>query len=94
MELVATNATSSSKVSVSTVGISLTAFFVFSYILCVLGAVLFPGMVAHRVLEFLLPGFELLTWRSFFIGLLGSIGWAWYVAVVFVPIYNFVHARN
>jgi hypothetical protein len=94
MDLVATNTASPSRLGVSTVGFSLTAFFVFSYILCVLGAVLFPGVIVHRLLEFLLPGFELLTWRSFFVGLGGSIGWAWYIALVFVPIYNFVHART
>ena len=93
MELVAATTASSSRLSVSTVGISLTAFFVLSYVLCILGAVLFPGMIVHRMLEFLLPGFELLTWRAFFVGLIGSVGWAWYIALVFVPIYNFVHAR-
>jgi hypothetical protein len=30
----------------------------------------------------------LLTWRAFFVGLLGSVGWAWYIALVFIPIYN------
>ena len=94
MGVIAASTTPSSRLSVSTVGISLTAFFVFSYILCVIGALLFPGMVVHRMLEFLLPGFELLTWRAFFVGLIGSVGWAWYIALVFVPIYNFVHART
>jgi hypothetical protein len=94
MGLVAASTTASaSRLSVSRIGLSLTAFFVLSYVLCVLGAVLFPGMIAHRMLEFLLPGFELLTRRAFFIGLAGSVGWAWYIALVFVPIYNFVHAR-
>lgn len=78
---------------VQTVGISLTAFFVLSFVLCVLGGVLFPGMIVHRMLDLLLPGFEWLSWRSFLIGLIGSIGWAWYIALVFVPIYNFVQAR-
>lgn len=94
MHVATTTSAPPARLSVPTVGISLTAFFVFSYILCVLGAVLFPGMVVHRMLEFLLPGFELLTWRSFFVGLLGNLGWAWYIAVVFVPIYNFVHVRR
>jgi hypothetical protein len=92
MELVATTA-SPIKLRASTVGISLTAFFVASFILCVLGALLFPGMVVHRMLEFLLPGFELLSWRAVLVGLLGSVGWAWYIALVFVPIYNAVSGR-
>ena len=54
MELVATTR-SRSRLRVSAVGISLTAFFVFSFILCVLGALLFPGMIVHRMLEFRLP---------------------------------------
>jgi hypothetical protein len=78
---------------VRTIGISLTVFFVFSFVLCVLGGILFPGMIVHRMLDLLLPGFEWLSWRSFLVGLVGSVGWAWYIALVLVPIYNFVQAR-
>jgi len=78
---------------VSTVGISLTVFFALSFILCVLGGLLFPDMIVHRTLNLLLPWFEWLSWRSFLVGLIGSIGWAWYIAIVFVPIYNFVRER-
>jgi hypothetical protein len=84
----------SDALSVRTLGISLTIFFVLSFVLCILGGLLFPGMIVHRMLDLLLPGFEWLSWRSFLIGLLGSVGWAWYIALVLVPIYNFVQARS
>ena len=59
-------------------GTSLSAFFVISYLICILGYLLFPGLpIPHSTLNLLLPGFELLTWWSFFIGLVESfvIGW-------------------
>lgn len=89
----ASTAQSRGALHVRTVGISLTIFFVLSFVVCVLGGVLFPGMIVHRMLDLMLPGFEWLSWRSFFVGLLGSVGWAWYIALVFVPIYNVVQAR-
>jgi 2TM family of unknown function (DUF5676) len=89
-----TQARREDALNIRTLGLSLTVFFVFSYLVCVLGGVLFPGMIVHRMLDLLLPGFEWLSWRSFLIGLVGSVGWAWYIALVFVPIYNFVHARR
>lgn len=78
---------------INAVGISLSAFSVISFVLCVLGGVLFPGMIVHRMLELFLPGFQWLSWSSFIVGLIGSVGWAWYIALVFVPIYNFVQSR-
>ena len=42
----------------------------------------------------LLPGFEWLSWPSFFIGLAESYGYGWYFTLIWVPIYNFVAARQ
>ncbi|MEE9598461.1 MAG: hypothetical protein V3V96_16940 [Acidiferrobacterales bacterium] len=41
----------------------------------------------------LLPGFEWLTWKSFLLGLVESYAYGWYVALIWVPIYN-VFARR
>ena len=47
----------------------------------------------HGSLSIFLPGFELLSWRSFFLGLAESFAWGWYVALVFGPLYNFFVRR-
>ena len=36
----------------------------------------------------LLPGFKLLNWWSFFLGLIESFGYGWYVALIVGPLYN------
>jgi hypothetical protein len=41
----------------------------------------------------LLPGFTWLTWPSFFLGLVETFVFGWYVALVFGPLYNFFAAR-
>lgn len=72
-------------------GFALSLFLVFSYVLCVIGHLLFPGcLINHSALAIFLPGFELLSWRTFFLGFGESFAWGWYVALVFGPLYNFL----
>jgi len=78
------------RLTIRGLGSSLSAFLGISYILCVLGYVLFPSLpIAHSALSIFLPGFTLLNWQSFALGLVEAIAWGWYVAVVFVPLYRF-----
>jgi hypothetical protein len=75
-------------------GLSLSTFFAISYAICIAGYLLFPGFpVQHAALSIFLPGFELLSWRSFTLGLVESFIWGWYIAVVFAPLYNFFGRR-
>ena len=75
-------------------GLSLSLFFVISYLICIAGYLLFPGFpVQHAALSIFLPGFELLSWRSFFLGLIESFIWGWYIALVFGSLYNFFGRR-
>jgi hypothetical protein len=81
-------------IPVLALGMSLGLFFAISYLLCVLLYFWFPAMASnHAVLVLFLPGFKLLTWPSFFLGLIESFGYGWYVALVFAPIYNFFAIR-
>ncbi len=76
-------------------GWSLSVFFAVSYALCILFYVLFPVSAQnHVVLSLFLPWLKVLTWSGFFLGLLASIVCAWYVALVFGPLYNFFAARG
>lgn len=81
-------------IPVMALGMGLSLFLALSYILCVLAYVFVPSVpIAHSALALVLPGFTLLSWTSFFLGLIESIAWGWYVALVFGPIYNFFAAR-
>ena len=80
--------------SVVRLGLSLSTFFAISYVICILGYLLMPGFpVQHASLSIFLPGFELLSWWSFFLGLIESVIWGWYIAAVFAPLYNFFGRR-
>jgi hypothetical protein len=82
------------SIPVVALGLSLSAFFVISYVLCILGYLLFPNLpVEHDALAIFLPGFTLLSWQSYFLGLVESFIWGWYVALVFGVLYNFFVRR-
>ena len=81
-------------IPILTLGLSLGVFFAITYTLCVLFYLWFPDQVLnHAVLSLLLPGFKLLSWASFFLGLVESFAYGWYIALVFVPLYNFFASR-
>lgn len=82
-------------IPVFALGMGLSLFLAISYVLCVLGYLFLPNLpIAHSALAIFLPGFTLLSWPSFGLGLAESFGWGWYVALVFGPLYNFFAARK
>lgn len=84
----------SGTIPVVVLGLSLSVFLAFSFVICVIGYLFLPGLpVDHAALSIFLPGFTLLSWRSFFLGLAESFAWGWYVALVFGPLYNFFIRR-
>lgn len=75
-------------------GIALSVFFILSFTLCVLSYLVLPEVsINHSALSIFLPGFKLLTWGSYFLGLVESAVYGWYIALVFGPIYNFCVTR-
>ena len=81
-------------IPVVALGMGMSLFLALSYILCVLAYLFVPGVpISHSALMLFLPGFTLLSWTSFCLGLIESLAWGWYVALVFGPIYNFFAAR-
>jgi hypothetical protein len=73
---------------------SLAVFLVISYALCIVGYLMVPGLpINHAALTIFLPGFELLSWSSFFLGLVESFAYGWYIALIFGPLYNFFVTR-
>ncbi|MFQ5755896.1 MAG: DUF5676 family membrane protein [Acidiferrobacterales bacterium] len=74
--------------SLVAVGHATSLMLAITFTLCVAFDLLFPDYAMFEVWRKLLPGFEWLTWKSFFLGLVESYGYGWYVALVWVPIYN------
>jgi hypothetical protein len=75
------------------VGISVGLLLAISYILCVaLGLIWWDAGLHQPWLQFL-PGFSWLSWGTFLLGLVESFAYGWYVALVFVPLFNFFDAR-
>lgn len=81
------------RLPVFALGMSLGLFLALTYVLCVLFDLWFPGQAMYETWLRLLPGFTWLTWPSFFLGLIESFAYGWYVALVFGPLYNFFAAR-
>lgn len=82
------------RIPVFALGMSLGSFLAISFVLCVSFDLLFPSMAMYEVWLRLLPGFTWLSWPSFFLGLVESFAYGWYVALVFGPLYNIFAARS
>ncbi len=82
-----------SRIPVTALGMSLGAFLALTFVLCVLFDLLFPDYAMNPAWAPLLPGFIWISWPSFFLGLVETYAYGWYVALVFGPIYNFFACR-
>ncbi len=69
-------------------GSALAAFLAITYVLCVVYDLIFPGQTMYTSWMKLLPGFTWLTWGNFILGLIEAIGYGYYIALVFCPLYN------
>ena len=81
-------------VSLVAVGHASSLFIAITYLLCVSFDLLFPDMAMYQAWLKLLPGFQWLSWPSFFLGLVESYGYGWYFTLIWVPIYNFAASRQ
>ena len=81
------------RIPVVALGMSLGIFLAISFALCVAYCLLFPAHPMYPAWTPLLPGFTWLTWPSFFLGLVESFAYGWYVALIFAPLYNYFISR-
>lgn len=79
--------------SIVPLGLTLSAFFVVSFILCLLAALVLPAEGMRMVFEALFPGFVWLNAPSVVVGLFWSVFFGWYISILFVPIRNYVYRR-
>jgi len=81
-------------ISLVAVGHASSLLLAITFVLCVTFDLLFPGMAMYQTWLKLLPGFEWLSWPSFFLGLAESYGYGWYFTLIWVPLYNLFAARQ
>ena len=81
---------SKDSLSIRTVGLALTALFAVTYVLCVLFDLFIPGWAMSSTWSVMFPGFARSV-AGFFIGLAETVIYSFYIAVVFVPVYNILH---
>ncbi len=81
------------RLSLSAVGHASSIFLGLSFTLCVLFDLMWPGYAMRSAWEALLPGFTWLSFGSFLVGLVESYAYGWYIALVWVPLYNVFAAR-
>ena len=79
----------SHKISLFAFGHASSLFISISFVLCVAFDLLFPQHAMYQVWLKLLPGFEWLSLKSFFLGLLESYMYGWFITLIWVPLYNF-----
>jgi hypothetical protein len=82
-----------SRIPIVALGLSLSIFLALTFVLCVLLGLVWPDWDLHQPWLQFLPGFTWLTWPSFFLGLVESFAYGWYVAVIFGPLFNFFAGR-
>ena len=75
-------------ISLRAAGLATSLFFAIAYTSCVVFDLLFPSHAMYQTWLKLLPGFEWLTWRSFILGFIESYGYGWFIALIWVPLYN------
>ena len=74
-------------------GLSLSLFLGITFLLCVGYDLLFPARAMYPNWIHLLPGFTWLSWSSLALGLIDSLAYGWYVALIFAPLFNFFAVR-
>lgn len=81
-------------VSLLAVGHATSFMLAISFVLCVGFDLIFPNHAMYETWQKLLPGFEWISWKSFFIGVIEAYGYGWYFSLIWVPVYNFVRSRE
>lgn len=74
-------------------GFALSLFLGITFLLCVGYGLIFPDQAMYPNWLHLLPGFTWLSWGSLLIGLIDSLSYGWYVALIFVPLFNYFAVR-
>ena len=81
-------------ISLKGVGHATSLFLAITFVLCVCFDLMFPRQAMYQAWQHLLPGFQWISWKSFFLGAIESYGYGWYCALIWVPLYNVLSPRE
>jgi hypothetical protein len=84
----------SQGLSIKAVGHASSLFAAITFTLCVIFDLAFPAQAMYQSWKALLPGFEWISWPSYFLGFVESYGYGWYFALIWVPLYNVIAQRD
>jgi hypothetical protein len=83
------------RLRIKPIGLAVGLLLSITFVLDVIGGLLFPNFwTMYKFWELVLPGFTWLSWGTFLYGLIASFIAGWYVAVVFVLLYNYFVGRE
>lgn len=82
------------RLSLLAAGHATSLFLAISFSICVGFDLIFPEHAMYEAWQKLLPGFEWISWKSFFIGLVETYGYGWFFALIWIPLYNLFIARQ
>jgi len=75
-------------ISLRAAGLATSLFLAITFSLCVAFDFLFPARAMYHGWIALLPGFHWLSWHSYLLGVIESYGYGWFIALIWVPLYN------
>ncbi len=81
------------RISLTAFGHATSLFFLFSFTLCVGFDLIFPQQAMYLAWQKLLPGFEWISWQDYVLGALESYSYGWFIAFIWVPLYNLFGSR-
>lgn len=84
----------SPRIPLVALGASLSLFLAITYTLCVAFGLFFPEHAMYSAWLRLLPGVNWLTWQSYLLGLVESVAYGWYAALIFGPLFNWFASRS
>jgi len=82
------------RLSVVTVGQAMSLFLVISFLFCIALGLVSTRAELHTAWFTLLPGVKWLSWTSVLLGIVETVAYGWYIALVFVPLYNWAAGRR
>ncbi|KNG94580.1 DUF5676 family membrane protein [Pseudaestuariivita atlantica] len=82
-----------SHVPIAPLAWSLGIFFAITYVICVLFDLVFPGQSMTSLWLPLLPWVNGISLGGFVLGLVETVLYGWFVALIFAPLYNFFADR-
>ena len=83
------------RVSIKPIGWALSLLLTFTFVLDVIGGLLFPNFwTMYKFWELALPGFAWLSWGTLLYGVIASFVAGWYIAIVFGLLYNYFAGRE